>query len=94
MFFWGNWSVIGQLAAGLGTTGLALAGVALVLVAGVVLTAGVAIREASLRVRVAGNPALRSRYCRTVWVTAMSAVAVSALTLLASPAPDVVYKTF
>ncbi len=94
VFFWGNWSVIGQLAAGLGTTGLALAGVALVLVAGVVLTAGVAIREASLRVRVAGNPALRSRYCRTVWVTAMSAVAVSALTLLASPAPDVVYKTF
>jgi hypothetical protein len=41
-----------------------------------------------------GGPVLLSRYSRTVWVTAMGAVAVAALTLLASPAPDVVYKTF
>jgi alginate O-acetyltransferase complex protein AlgI len=94
VFFWGNWLVIGQLTAGLGMAGLVLASAALVVAAGVVLTAVFMIREASLRVRVAGGPALRSRYCRTVCVTAMSAVAVSALTLLASPAPDVVYKTF
>ncbi|HME26587.1 MAG TPA: MBOAT family O-acyltransferase [Acetobacteraceae bacterium] len=94
VFFWGDWPVIGQLAAGLGVAGLALASTALVLVAGLVLTAGVAIREASLRMRVAGSPALRSRYCRTVSVTAMSAVAVAALLLLASPAPDVIYRTF
>ena len=94
VFFWGNWSVISQFTAGLGMAGLVLASTALVVAAGVVLTAAIMIREASLRVQVAGSPALRSRYCRTVCVTAMSAFAVSALTLLASPAPDVVYKTF
>jgi hypothetical protein len=53
-----------------------------------------ALRDAGLGVRAFGTPVLLSRYTRTAWVTALSTVAVAALALLASPAPDVVYKTF
>jgi hypothetical protein len=37
---------------------------------------------------------LLSRYARTAWATALVLVAVTTMTLMASPAPDVVYKTF
>jgi D-alanyl-lipoteichoic acid acyltransferase DltB (MBOAT superfamily) len=94
VFFWGSWPVIGALAAGLGVGGMLLAAVALTLGAAVLLAAGIALRDACLGLRAFGTPLLLSRYSRTVWVTAMGAVAVAALTLLASPAPDVVYRTF
>ena len=94
VFFWGNWPLIGQLAAGLGFAGGTVAAIILLLGSGAVLTVAAAARELCLQVRMFGAPVLLSRYSRTVWITAMSAVAVTALTLLASPAPDVIYKTF
>jgi D-alanyl-lipoteichoic acid acyltransferase DltB (MBOAT superfamily) len=94
VFFWGSWPVIGEIASGLGWGGAILAAAVLVVVAGATLTLGVMLRDWSLGVSAFGTPVLLSRYTRTVWVTAMSAVAGAALTLLASPAPDVVYKTF
>jgi alginate O-acetyltransferase complex protein AlgI len=94
VFFWGSWPVIFGLAAGLGVAGSLLATAMLIVGAGLLLTLGIAMRDACLRVRAFGAPLLLSRYSRTVWVTAMGAVAVAALTLLASPAPDVVYRTF
>ncbi len=94
VFFWGTWPVIDQLGAGLGVVGIGLAALLLTLAASVVLALGIKGRDACLSVRAAGTPVLLSRYSRTVWVTTMGAVAGAALTLLASPAPDVVYKTF
>ena len=94
VFFWGNWAVIDQLADGLGVTGTALAAALLIPGAGILLAIGEAVRNAAIRVEAFGIPVLLSRYSRTIWVTAMGATAVAALTLLASPAPDVVYRTF
>jgi D-alanyl-lipoteichoic acid acyltransferase DltB (MBOAT superfamily) len=94
LFFWGSWPVIFELGAGLGIAGTALAVLLLILGASVVLTTGVGVRRACVEVRAFGTPLLLSRYSRTVWVTAMGAIAVAALSLLATPAPDVVYKTF
>jgi D-alanyl-lipoteichoic acid acyltransferase DltB (MBOAT superfamily) len=94
VFFWGTWPVIFQLAAGLGVAGTLLAAATLIFAATVLLTAWVGLRAACLSLRAFGTPLVLSRYSRTVWVTAMGAVAVAALTLLATPAPDVVYKAF
>jgi D-alanyl-lipoteichoic acid acyltransferase DltB (MBOAT superfamily) len=94
IFFWGSWPVIAELAAGLGWLGAVAAALLLTLVAGIVLTAGILLRDWSLKAKAFGRPLLKSRYARTICVTAMSAVAVAVLTLLAGPAPDVVYKTF
>jgi len=94
VFFWGSWPVIGQLAEGLGLAGSLLAGLALTLAASLLLALGIAARDACLQFRAFGTPVLLSRYSRTVWVTTMGAVAGVALTLLASPAPDVLCKTF
>ena len=94
VFFWGSWPVIGALASGLGAAGIGLAAIALTLAAAVVLALWEGLRELALGVRMFGEPVLLSRYSRTIWVTAMGAVAVAALTLLATPAPDVVYRTF
>jgi alginate O-acetyltransferase complex protein AlgI len=94
VFFWGKWPVMQQFADGLGATGMVLAMGVLIPGAGLLLTAGLLVRNAAVGVEAFGTPLLLSRYSRTIWVTAMGAVAVAALTLLASPAPDVVYKTF
>jgi hypothetical protein len=90
LFFWGTWPVIFAIAEGLGVAGALLAVAALILGAAVLLTAFAAARDSVQR----GAPWLASRYSRTVWLTAMSTVAVAALSLLATPAPDVIYKTF
>jgi len=93
-FFWGNWAEIGQLARGLGLIGIVTAFMSLTVIATIVLAAALALRDACLAVRVFGAPVLMSRYSRTVWCTAAGAIAVAALVLLASPAPDIVYKAF
>jgi alginate O-acetyltransferase complex protein AlgI len=94
VFFWGNWQVIGQLAHGLGSVGIAAAFLGLALVASVLLTAGIALRNGCMRIQAFGAPVLLSRYSRTVSCTAMGAIAVAGLILLATPAPDIVYKAF
>lgn len=94
VFFWGNWAVIGQLAHGLGLAGGLAAFGSLVVIAIAVLEAGVSLRDACLSIRAFGSPVLRSRYSRTVLCTAAGAIAVAALLVMASPAPDIVYKGF
>jgi D-alanyl-lipoteichoic acid acyltransferase DltB (MBOAT superfamily) len=92
VFFWGSWPVIAMIASGLGVAGSGLAFTGLWLGAALLLTAWEGLRAACLRAF--GTPLLLSRYSRTVFATAMGALAVAALTLLATPAPDVVYKAF
>jgi D-alanyl-lipoteichoic acid acyltransferase DltB (MBOAT superfamily) len=94
MFFWGNWALLGDIAAGLGVAGIVLASLLLIAAASVVLSLWVALRDVALRLRTRSAPVLRSRYTRTVCVTTMGALAGAALAVLASPAPDIVYKTF
>lgn len=94
MFFWGDWSIIGRFASGLGLLGATAAAALLVLAASITLSAGIALRDLCLRLRAWGTPILISRYSRTVWVTTMATAAAAAMALLATPAPDIVYKTF
>ena len=94
VFFWGKWPVILELADGLGAIGMILSVCLLIPAAGILLSLGQAARLTVMRIEAFGIPVLLSRYTRTIWVTAMGATAVAALSLLASPAPDVVYKTF
>jgi len=39
------------------------------------------------------RPFITSRYARTVWSTAIVVVTMVVVVILASPAPDIVYKT-
>ncbi len=92
--FWADWDQIRGVTASLGVGGA----VALCLVMIPVATIGLAIVEGGQQLawglRVADRPALLSRYVRTVWATAMATVIVAVITLLAAPAPDIVYKNF
>lgn len=94
MFFWGSWKLLGEIAADLGIVGIVLASVLLIAGASVVLSCWVVLRDGALKIRAGSVPVLRSRYTRTVCVTTMGALAGAALAILASPAPDIVYKTF
>ena len=87
--FWGTWSDIVLVVGNLGWAGSAAFVVTLIALASPVLAAAEALRE-----RLGGLPVLESRYTRTVWTTMLAAIAVSALAIMASPAPDIVYKTF
>jgi hypothetical protein len=40
------------------------------------------------------QPALSSRYVRTVWVTALVVISIATMILVNAPPPDIVYKTF
>lgn len=93
-WFWSDWQQIGNIADRLGAP-LILAGWAIAFVgATVVLAAGEALRSAMLAVRWGDGPAVRSRYVRTVWDTALVVVTVAVVVLLNQPAPDIVYKAF
>jgi alginate O-acetyltransferase complex protein AlgI len=87
--FWGSWPQIGMILASLGATGCVLLVLAMLACASVVL-GGVELAHATL----AGTRFLGSRYTRTVWTTMLATIAVTALILMASPAPDIIYKTF
>ncbi len=93
-WFWSNWEQIGSFSRALGPVALPLAWLAILAGATVVLAAMEAVRGGVLRVRWGGAPAVRSRYVRTAWDTALVAVTAAIIVLLDSPAPDIVYKTF
>ena len=94
MFFWGNWRLLGDIAADLGLAGAALGSILLIAGASLVLSLWTAVRDGALSFGLGATPVLRSRYTRTICVTTMGALAGAALAILASPAPDIVYKTF
>ena len=51
-------------------------------------------RERMLAVAVGGQPLVRSRYVRTVWLTLLVLVIVGVQTVMNAPAADIVYKEF
>ncbi len=75
-------------------TNRVLASILLIAASSLVLSLWVGVRDTTLRLRAGETPIIRSRYSRTVFVTTMGALAGAALAILASPAPDIVYKTF
>jgi alginate O-acetyltransferase complex protein AlgI len=87
--FWGNWTQIGMIIHLLGVAGIVIVVAAMIVGTGLVLTA-----LEGVRVRFNGVAAIRSRYVRTVWTTMLAVTAVTVLMLMASPAPDIVYKAF
>jgi D-alanyl-lipoteichoic acid acyltransferase DltB (MBOAT superfamily) len=99
LWFWSNWTQIGAFVTILGGAAAVLVCLAIWVGASVVLAAIEALRAALLRVTWsvdpgAREPVLRSRYLRAAWSTALVVVTVGTIVILASPAPDIVYKTF
>jgi alginate O-acetyltransferase complex protein AlgI len=99
LWFWSSWAQIGAFAATLGIIGVVLGCLTILVLASVVL----ALMQ-TLRTRLQGltwsiggetrEPVFRSRYLRTVGTTALAFMTVVMIVMLASPAPDIVYKTF
>jgi alginate O-acetyltransferase complex protein AlgI len=87
--FWGSWAEIGLVLGVLGVTGVVVVVVTMIVMSGLAL----AIAEGA-RGRLEGFAVIHSRYVRTVWTTILAVTAVTVLMLMASPAPDIVYKAF
>jgi hypothetical protein len=87
--FWGNWAQIGMVIDALGLSGILLVIATMVLGSGMVLT----ILDGA-RLWLTGFAVIHSRYVRTVWTTMLAVSAVTVLMLMATPAPDIVYKAF
>ena len=99
LWFWSSWGQIGDLVTTLGVGGAVAACAGILVAASVILAAIEAARAKLLGVTwtLDGEepaPFLRSRYTRTAEVTALTFVTVVMIVILASPAPDIVYKTF
>ena len=99
LWFWSNWTQIGTFVTTLGGAGVAFVCLTILVGASVVLAVTEGLRAALLRVTCSVDPGTRepvlcSRYLRTAWSTALVVVTVGIIVLLASPAPDIVYKTF
>jgi hypothetical protein len=92
--FWGNWEQIAAMINGVGAAGIGLLTVVLIVASSIVLGAIDGGRTLILGIAKDGKPLLLSRYVRVVWGTALATVAVAVLFLMATPAPDVVYKVF
>ena len=94
LWFHLTWAQIGDLVAKAGVGGFLLGWLAVWLAASVVLAGLVAVQNGAAKLAIAGEPILQSRYTRTVAVTAMAVATFAAVTLVAGPAPDIVYKNF
>jgi D-alanyl-lipoteichoic acid acyltransferase DltB (MBOAT superfamily) len=94
LWFWSNWGDIGRMAQKL--HGPAMAAVWLLIFGGsaVILTAWQYVRGAAQRITFDGDAFFLSRYFRTVWDTGLAFVLIAIMTLLNTPAPDIVYKAF
>lgn len=89
IFFWAEWSDIALLAHALGFGGTILATLLLWAGASVVLP----VTEFGPWLT-AKAPVIRSRYLRTSFATVLATVTVGVLSLMATPAPDIIYKNF
>jgi D-alanyl-lipoteichoic acid acyltransferase DltB (MBOAT superfamily) len=99
LWFWSSWTQIGKFSAILGPLGVVLACLAILFTASLVLALAQTSRTRLLRVTWSigaetPEPVFRSRYLRTVGTTALAFMTVVMIVILASPAPDIVYKTF
>jgi D-alanyl-lipoteichoic acid acyltransferase DltB (MBOAT superfamily) len=94
LWFWSNWPQMSGFAHALGIeAGLGVAGAIFVL-ATIVIAAAEGMRSLVLRLQWREQPLVLSRYVRTSWCTVLVMVTAVTIVLLASPAPEIVYKGF
>ena len=94
LWFWSTWAGIGALLNAAGAGGFVLAWLLVLACATVGLGILVWLGEQIAQLKLGAEPLLASRYVRTATVTAMAAITVVSTVLLATPAPDIVYKNF
>ena len=94
MWFWSDWGQLTQIGQALGPFGAIGAGLAIFVVATVVLEIMVRVYAALMTPAAGGAPLVTSRYLRTAWSTALVVVVLAFQTVMDSPAPDIVYKAF
>jgi len=94
LWFWSNWTQIGDMMTTLGTAMFILSLFGIFLGATIALELWERIRMSLLGVQLAGEPLVLSRYTRTVWNTAAAVIAVAVTMLMNAPAPELVYKAF
>jgi alginate O-acetyltransferase complex protein AlgI len=94
LWFWSNWAQLASLARFLGSRQIALVWIAVFLGSSVTLALWEAGREWLLSFQFENQPALSSRYVRTVWATVLLVISIATMALLNAPPPDIVYKTF
>ena len=93
LWFWSSWTKMAETTAHSAPSAAPLAIALLFVVATLVMGLAAAIARAASTAR-SLRPALRSRYARTAYVTAMSAVVIVSIVVVAAPAPELVYKAF
>jgi alginate O-acetyltransferase complex protein AlgI len=94
LWFWSNWTQLASLARFLGSRQIALLWIAIFLGSSLTLALWEAGREWLLSFQFENQPALSSRYVRTVWATVLLVISIATIALLNAPPPDIVYKTF
>jgi D-alanyl-lipoteichoic acid acyltransferase DltB (MBOAT superfamily) len=94
LWFWSNWAQLESLARFLGSRQIALVWIAIFLASASALALWEAGRAWLLSLQFENQPALSSRYVRTVWATILCVISIATITLLNAPPPDIVYKTF
>ena len=94
LWFWSNWTQLRFLATSLTSAEIALTWILIFLGSSVALAFWEEIRLWLLSFQFENQPALSSRYVRTVWSTALVVISIATIMLLKAPPPDIVYKTF
>jgi D-alanyl-lipoteichoic acid acyltransferase DltB (MBOAT superfamily) len=94
LWFWSNWAQLGSLAHSLALRQIALVWIAIFLGSSLALALWEAGRKRLLSFQFENQPALSSRYVRTVWATVLLVISIATMTLLNAPPPDIIYKTF
>jgi alginate O-acetyltransferase complex protein AlgI len=89
-----TWAQIGELVTQAGVGGFVAGWLLVWLVASILLAGLVALQNGAAKLTIGGEPIFKSRYALTIWATAMALATVAAVTLVAGPAPDIVYKNF
>jgi alginate O-acetyltransferase complex protein AlgI len=94
LWFWSSWSGTAGLFHDLGPVASVAVWVVIFLGSSILLEAWEIVRAWALSLGPAKHPLVLSRYLRTVWGTALAVIALGAIALLNTPAPDIVYKGF
>src|SRR5258708_5215083 len=93
-WFWANWHQIGMVFTALSAAQWLGVWLSIWLSASAALTLWEWLRGAMLKVKIAQEPLVYSRYARVVYATALGLASVVLTVLLNQPAPVIVYKTF
>jgi D-alanyl-lipoteichoic acid acyltransferase DltB (MBOAT superfamily) len=94
LWFWSDWPELGSLAKPLGWSGVVAGAAILIVAACLVLGLLRVIQELALKVVVAGQPLVTSRYVRTVWITIMLLSIIAINVVISDDTGHVVYKDF